>query len=406
MPRLMMIAGEVSGDMYAAALIEALQTLDPALTFHGIGGDACQAVGMELFHHTEEMAIIGLPEVFRRYPFLKRVLREMTDWVRHEKPAAVILIDYPGFNLRLAARIKALGVPVIYYVCPQVWAWHRARIGTMATLVDRLITIFPFEAAHFSGTGLPVTFAGHPLVDAARAARALPPAVLPWVGPLRIALLPGSRRQEIEFNLPVMLGAARLLEQRHAEASFLIAAPSAREQMHADAVLSTITTDRPARLAIINGQTREVLRQATAAMVASGTATIETALMDCPMVIVYKMAALTYGMGRLLIRVPHIGMVNIIAGREICPELLQHEATPERLARHITPLLSETPEREAMRRALAEVRQSLGDGGAHARAAAAVLDTLNLTAMNQSVCRAPHQPDSRLCRPQDGQGRP
>jgi len=377
MPKLLIIAGEVSGDMYAAALIEALHRKAPDLTFHGIGGDACQAASMELYHHAEEMAIIGLSEVARRYPFLKRVMQELTDWVAREQPAAVILIDYPGFNLRFAKRVKALGVPVIYYVCPQVWAWHRARITQMAAAVDHLITIFPFEAEHFAATGLRVTFAGHPLVDAAAGARAAPPAELPWQGPRRVALLPGSRRVEIAHNLPVMLKAARRLEHRQPDIAYLIAAPSPRERVHSEGVLTRMADQVPRHIAIVDGQTREVLRQAGAAIVASGTATVETALMDCPMIIVYKVAVMTYLLARLVIRVPYIGMVNIIAGREICPELIQHRATPAAIARTLEPLTTDTPQRATMRDALAAVRASLGDGGAHDRAAAAVLDTLS-----------------------------
>ncbi len=368
MPKLMIIAGEVSGDMHAARLIAALRDRVPGLDVFGIAGDACAAEGVRVRYHVKDMAVMGLVEVLRRYGFFRRVLHEMIDLARRERPDAVLLVDYPGFNLRLAAQVHAMGIKVIYYICPQVWAWHRSRIPDMARIVDRLITIFPFEPDHFAGTGLKTTFAGHPLVDATAAARAAAPQELPWRGTRRIALLPGSRAQEIGRILPVLWQAAAELDRTTRDCGFLIAAPSARETPLLDRVIAGLSNG-PARIGIVAGQTRDVLRQAHAAMVASGTATLEAALMGCPMAVVYKVAPLTYQIGKRLIRVPHIGMVNIVAGRAVCPEFIQHRATPEALADAIRPLLEDTPQRRAMVAAFEDVRIRLGEGGAHERAA-------------------------------------
>ena len=280
----------------------------------------------------------------------------------------MLLVDYPGFNLRFAKRARALGLKVIYYVCPQVWAWNRARIPRMARDVDRLLAIFPFEPAVFAGTSLRVDFVGHPLVETAAAARAAPPAALPWGGAPRVALLPGSRRQEIERLLPAFWGAAQRVERAAPGTSFLLAAATDRM---ADLARSMIPHLGPApkHWQIVTGATRQILRQADAALVASGTATLETALMGCPMLVAYKTAWPTYLIGRLLVRVPYLGMVNLIAERELCPEFIQHQATPAALATALLPLLSDTPQRRAMVQGLAEVSRKLGTGGAAVEAA-------------------------------------
>ena len=373
----LVVAGEISGDMHAAQVVRALRSRDPELSFFGVGGDELRAAGMEIIHDVREMAVMGLAEVLRRYGFFRRVFREMVELARTRRPDAVILVDYPGFNLRFAAELKRMGIKVIYYVCPQVWAWHRSRIQLMARIVDRLIVIFPFEVDVFEGTGLKVDFVGHPLVDIANKIREEAPVALPWPGKLPVALLPGSRVQEVQRILPPMLGAAAILARRFADAGFLIAAPS---EAIADLIRSMLKDAdlKGARCEIVVGQTRQVLKQARAAMVASGTATIETALMDCPMVVVYRTSPITYWMARLLVQVEQIGMVNIVAGKELCPEFIQGEASPENIAAGMEPLLGETPERAQMVVGLEQVRQALGEGGCAERAADVIRDELRL----------------------------
>jgi lipid-A-disaccharide synthase len=373
----LVIAGEVSGDQRAAEVIRAVRAQRPDITFWGIGGPEMRAAGTETLHDIREMAVMGLVEVLRRYFFFRRVFNEMIATAEARKPDAVLLVDYPGFNLRFAAAMRQRGIKVLYYICPQVWAWHRARIPRMARLVDRLLAIFPFEPQVFTGTGLKVDFVGHPLVDVAQAARAAPPQALPWHGAPQIALLPGSRRQEIERILPPIWQAAGLIQRQNPSASFILAAPSEAVAKIVRATLAALRNG-PTRCEVVLDQTREVLRQARAALVASGTATLETALMGCPMLVVYKTSLPTYLIGRQLIRVNHIGMVNLIAGRTVCPEFIQRNATPEKLAAALTPLLGETPERAAQLAGLAEVATELGAPGAAARAANIILAELGV----------------------------
>ena len=340
--RFLIIAGEVSGDMQAARLVAAIRQRLPGAEFYGIGGEEMRAAGVETFYDVRDMAVMGISEVLRRLRFFSRVFREMKALLKSRRPDAVILTDYPGFNLRFAAVAHAMGIHTISYICPQVWAWHRSR---------------------------------HPLVDDARRTWEEPPAALPWQGQPRIALLPGSRRHEIQRILPVMWAAAANIEKTQPGTSFMIASPNERVEAMVRGQISRLP-DGPTRWAIVTGQTRQVLRQAKAAMVASGTATIDTALMHCPMIVVYRVSWPTYWMGKMLIRVDHIGMVNIVAGERLCPEFIQHDATPESMAQAMIPLLSDTPDRLKMVAGLQKVSHALGKGGAAERAAEAIIQSL------------------------------
>jgi len=373
--RFMILAGEVSGDLRAAGLIRALRERAPGSTFFGIGGERMRHEGAETFYDVDDLAVTGVSEALCRRGFFRRVFLEMWARIRERQPDALLLVDYPGFNLRFAERARTLGVRSVYYICPQVWAWHRSRVLRIAKSVNRLITIFPFEKAYFEGTGLPVDFVGHPLVDEARAELERPLPALPWRGSPRIALLPGSRAHEIRTILPVLWRAAGLLNRRFPDAGMILAAPSAAA---AELVQRTVSgvAGGPRSWSIVTGETRQVLRQARAALVASGTATLEASLMACPTVIVYRVRPLTYLVGRLLIRVPHLGIVNIVAGREICPEFLQGRATPEAVASAMEPLLGETPQRAEMLHAFRDVNAALGPAGAEGRAADLVLETV------------------------------
>lgn len=366
--RLLVVAGEVSGDQRAGAVVRAIREVRPDLEVFGIGGDELARAGAHLYYHIREMAVFGPFAALARFPFFRRVFRRTRQLAERRCPQAALLVDYGGFNLRLAAQLKKQGIKVLYYISPQVWASRRGRIKTMAAVADRLMVIFPFEPQVYQGTSLRVDYVGHPLVDEAEAARRAPPANLPWQGEPRVAMLPGSRTQEIQRILPPMLEAAWCVERESPTVSFLVAAPTSDMAAWVQERARTIRR-QPSRWQVVTGQTREVLRQAAAGMVASGTATLESALMGCPMVIIYKTSPWMYLLARCLVRIPFIGMVNLIAGRRVCPELIQGAATPKAIAAEVLRLLRGDQPRAEQLAGLTQVREALGEGGATRRVA-------------------------------------
>ncbi|MDD5706353.1 MAG: lipid-A-disaccharide synthase [Kiritimatiellae bacterium] len=372
--RVLIVAGEASGDLHAAALMRELRARSPRpIVFRGIGGDGMRAEGLELLCHIDRTAVMGYWEVLRHLRFFARLMREMRLELASWRPDMLLTVDYPGFNLRLAAHAHVRGIRTVHYICPQVWAWHRGRVPHIAAILNQLIAIFPFEAACFEGTALSVFYAGHPLVDRARETLARPEAPLPWSAGRRIALLPGSRATEIVKLLPDMLSAAARLERKLGACAFLVPAVSPAMRTLAEQVTAGCR-ERPTSVSFVDGQAREVLRQAEAAAVASGTATLEAALMHCPTVLVYRTAWPTYAIGRLAIRgVRHIGLANIVAGREVMPELIQRDLTPAALTERLERYLADPAARAAALADMDEVCRALGGGGAAGRAAGAIL---------------------------------
>jgi len=368
---LLIVAGEISGDLHAADVVRAAKARMPDLRFWGIGGERMRTEGVETVEDAERMAVMGLAEILRHYRFIKGVFRRILKEVDRRGTRRALLVDYPGFNLRLAAELKKRDVEVFYYISPKVWAWNARRIPRMARSIDRLFAIFPFEPAVFANSGLRTEFVGHPLVGQIDDFLAMPEAPLPWDSDRRVALLPGSRRQEIERILPAMLAAAERLEERFSDLSFLIATPSRRIDRLVRETLEG-ASERPERLAIVCGAAREAMRQARAAIVASGTATLETALVGTPHVLTYRTSAFTYELGRRLVRVPFIGLVNVVLNRAATPELIQHDATPERLAKAVGEILEDTPKRAGMLEDFRVLRETLGDGRPAERVALAL----------------------------------
>ena len=367
------VAGEVSGDTHGAALLNILRARRPGLVFHGRGGPQMRAVagdGMEDW--TEEAAVVGLWEVVKKYGYFRAQFARVLAEIEHLEPAAVVLIDYPGFNLRLAAELRRRGLPlkIIYYISPQVWAWHRGRIPRMARLLDLMICIFPFEPALYEPAGLKSVFAGHPLIDALAAE---PPQTRE---PDLVGLFPGSRMREVRKIFPVLLAAARRMRAARPDLRFATAAPSERLAGEL-ASLRAAAGWSAEELPIGVRDSRRLMAQAAAGMVASGTATVEAASLGMPLVIVYKVAALTYWVGRAVVRVPFLGMINLLAGREIAREFLQGAARPDLIAEETMRLLDANGEARARQLAdLQEVVEHLGGGGAAGRAADAVLGVL------------------------------
>jgi lipid-A-disaccharide synthase len=372
-PRLFISCGEPSGDLYAAELLVRLRSRIAGLDAFGVGGDRLAGQDATLVAHIRDLAIVGILEVIRHLPRIHRIFRQVVAELDRNRPDVAVLIDYPDFNLRLARELRRRGIPVVYYVSPQVWAWKRGRIKTIRHTVSRMLVIFPFEEALYRAERIPVTYVGHPLVDLVRPAPNRDAFLRGHeIDPQRpvVALLPGSRRQEITNNLPVLAKAARELHAERPELQFLLAVAPL---LDADALLSHVA-GLPVRA--VRDEAHAVVGAADIALVASGTATVETALLGTPMVVVYRISPLTYALGRPFVRVPHYAMVNIIAEREVVPELVQGAFTAVRVAAEARSLLTDSRRRARMQADLAEVRRRLGGGGACDRAADQVAEAI------------------------------
>jgi lipid-A-disaccharide synthase len=348
----------------------------PELSFFGIGGDGMVSENTETVYHAREMSFLGFIEVLKHLPFIRRVFRRMVSLLKERKPGLVILIDYPGFNLRFAKVAKKQEIPVLYYISPQVWAWGKRRVKKIAKTVDRMLVIFPFESNFYEKEDLDVRFVGHPLKDIVRTQQTKE-SFLSGLGldPQKptVGLLPGSREQEVRRLLPEMIKAFRLLKNDIPDLQAVLSlAPMVSNRVY-ESLLVEIESIRP-----VEDETYEVMAHSDAVMVASGTATLETAILGTPMVVLYKMSLLSYLIGRALVRVKNIGLVNIVAGHTIVPELIQGRAQADKIARALLPFLTDEKNRIRVKHDLADVSKKLGDKGASARAAESVLDFMNI----------------------------
>jgi lipid-A-disaccharide synthase len=371
---ILVVAGEASGDQHAADLVRALKDKRPELRFFGMGGARLAEQGVELLFHAREISVMGITEVLPKLPRILGVLRGLTRAATERRPELALLVDIPDFNLRLAKRLKRAGIRVVYYVSPTVWAWRKGRVKQIARDVDRMLCILPFEEAFYRHEGVEARYVGSPVLEqvplpapaeAFRTQLGLPP------GRRSLALLPGSRHGEVRRILPAMVGAAKLLVQREGPLELLVpVAPGiAREEITRAFEGSGLTPT------LVEGRAPEVVGASDGAIVASGTAALEAGLMERPMVVVYRVSRVSYWVGRLLIRVAHVALVNLLAGRRLVPELLQGQMTPARIADALGSAWS-PKEREALLAGLREVRHSLGPRGAAERAAAEVLALL------------------------------
>jgi lipid-A-disaccharide synthase len=380
---MMIVAGEASGDAHAAELVMELKRRHPELRVFGGGGQHLAAAGAELLVRAEELAVVGLFEVVAHLPRIYGFYRRLRRAMIARRPRAVILVDFPDFNLRLARAAHRAGVPVIYFISPQLWAWRRGRVRTIQRTVRRMICIFPFEPAFYARHGVEVTGVGHPLVDRVEAAQASLPTPEAWrlrlgtaPNATLVALLPGSRRREVSFHLPIMLEAARQLREQHPELEFVIpVAPT----LDAAGLRAAAGGAWPAWAHVVGpDEGYAAIARARLAIVASGTATVETALLGTPMVVIYRLSALTYRLGRRLVKTPHYAMVNLIAGARVVPELIQAECNAGAIVHWANRLLPDGAERREMSDALQQARSKLGEAGAIARAATAIEEALKL----------------------------
>ena len=374
-PTLFLSCAEASGDLHAGNLIEASREILPSARWVGCGGDRCVAAGMETAHHVSELSVMGATDVIRALPRIRRIFNDLVELARRERPAAAVLVDSPDLHLRLAKPLRRLGIPVIQYVSPQLWAWRPGRIWTVARRVDRLLCILPFEPPLYAGTGLRADYIGHPLADEVRverdraatlSAHGLDP------GRPTVALLPGSRAGEVAHLLPVYVEAARRLgEEVEGLPVLLSRAPTIDETAVAEALALP-------RCAPITGRLHDAIAAADLVWVASGTASVEVALLRRPMVILYRAGALTAFIAKRVVRIPHLGLVNILAGEGVVPELLQEQATPERLVAESLPLLTDPSAAAAQVAAIDRAIEPLDRPGASARAAAIVAEVVGL----------------------------
>jgi len=374
--KILMVAGEVSGDLQGAHLMAAIQRLDPEVRFFGMGGEALAKQGMRLLFHAHSVAVVGITEVLFKLRSVAKALRGLKQALDRERPDLVILVDFPDFNLRLAKAAHHRSIPILYYISPQVWAWRPGRVKRMARYVRKMLVFFRFEVPLYEEAGVDVTWVGHPLLDMVKPSFSKDVAAERFGLDPRgrtVGLLPGSRRSEVGRLLAPLVEAAHLLQKEIPGLQFVIPlAPGIPKSM-----LSPWTDDPSIPLKVVEGHPHEVMNACELLITASGTATLEGAILGKPMVIVYRVSPLSYWIGRALIRVNHIGMVNLVAEREVAPELIQKDATPRRISEEAFRILKDPVLARRMTEAMEEVRHRLGRPGAARRAAEIACGLLN-----------------------------
>jgi lipid-A-disaccharide synthase len=374
--RIMIVAGEASGDLHGGNLVQAMHKIDPGIRFYGVGGRNLKEAGVELIADAADMAVVGLTEVVFKLGMILKVMAQLKASLKKDRPDLLILIDYPDFNLPLAKAAKKYGIKVFYYISPQVWAWRRGRIGKIKKIVDRMAVILPFEADLYREAGVDVTFVGHPLLDVVKTKYPRKEALRRFdlaEEVTTVGILPGSRQSEVTRLLPVMLGAAEIIEKKIRPVQFVLPLAATLDI----AFVSQIIAKHSVPVRLIPNEVYDVIGCTDIAMVASGTATLETALMETPMIIIYKVSAPSYYVGKMVIDVDHIGLVNIIAGKTVVPELIQFEASPENIAAGVMDILATKERMEGIKAELQKIRDMLGNHGAAERVARLAYDMIN-----------------------------
>lgn len=362
----MLVAGETSGDLHAANLVRALKTINPDVRYLGMGSSYMREAGVELLVDSASVAVVGLVEVLAHFSDLKAAMTTLQEAIRTRRPDLLILVDYPDFNLRLAASAKQAGVKVLYYISPQVWAWRPGRVHKIRNLVDMMAVVFPFEVSIYESAHVPVRYTGHPLVDEVKSTLSPDQARKRFgLSPTHkvVGLFPGSRMSEIKRLMPIIVDTARLLRRRIADVQFVLPlAPGLRR----DEIESRL---QGMDVCIAENATYDVIRACDAIITASGTATLQIALLETPMAIIYRVSPLSYWIGRWLISVRQVGLVNIVLGRPAVKEFLQYDAKPQRISDEISRLLTDDDYATQMRRSLRETKSKLGEGRGSERVA-------------------------------------
>jgi lipid-A-disaccharide synthase len=374
--KILMVAGEVSGDLHGALLAEAILRIDPEVQFFGIGGEHLERVGVKLLYHAQSLSVVGITEVFFKIRSILKALRRLKQSLDQERPDLIILIDFPDFNLRVARMAYRRDIPVLYYISPQVWAWRSGRVKSIARWVKKMVVLFPFEVPFYEAAGVDVEWVGHPLLDIVKPSLSKEEALQRFgLDPhlKTIGLLPGSRIHEVKRLLPSMIDSINLLQKEMSDLQFIIPlAPGISKE-----TLSPWMRNISVPVKVVEGFTYEVMNLSELLITASGTATLEGAILQKPMVIVYKVSLLSYWIGRALIQVDHIGLANLVAGKEIVPELIQKEATPQRIAEEALRILRDPILRRHITESMEKASKKLGEPGAAQRAAHVVVSLLH-----------------------------
>jgi lipid-A-disaccharide synthase len=372
---ILIVAGEASGDLHAAHLVKTIIKMRPDTAFLGLGGECLKKEGVEICYDIVGLAVVGLFEVLKNLKKFKEIFDGLLQIVDRRKPDLAILVDYPGFNLRLAGELKKRGIPVIYYISPQVWAWGRGRIATIKRLVDLMLVVFAFEEELYKKHGVPAAFVGHPLLDIIKTSSSKEEVLMKArlnAQKYTFALLPGSREKEVKVLLPIMLDTARLLYRQKPDSQFLIL----RSSNVAEDIFRRICASYQIPVAIASDMTYDGLKASDFALVASGTATLETALLGIPMVILYKISFLTWAYLKTSVKIPYIGLVNVIRGKKVIAEFIQYDAKPEKIAAYILSVITDGGAVARIKQDLRDTVGLLGEKGASERAARKVVDFL------------------------------
>ncbi len=373
--KILLVAGEVSGDLHGSYLVEAIHRIDPEIQFFGVGGEGLKRVGMRLLHHSQSLSVVGITEVFVKLRSILKALRTLKRSLERENPDLVILIDFPDFNLRLAKIAHRKGIPILYYISPQVWAWRPGRVKLIARLVEKMVVLFPFEVPLYEAAGVDVEWVGHPLLDIVKPSLSKEMAFQQFgldPGRRTIGLLPGSRIHEIERLLPSLLASAQLLQKEIPDLQFVIPLAPGMSR----ATLSSRMNPISVPVTVVEGFTYDVMNLCELLITASGTATLEGAILGKPMIIIYKVSFSTYWIGRALVRVNHIGLPNLVAEKEIALELIQKDVNPQRIVEEALRILRDPLLSRKMMESMGEVRHKLGEPGAAERAGRIVCSML------------------------------
>jgi lipid-A-disaccharide synthase len=371
--KIMMVSGEASGDLHGASVAKELKDLQPDIRIYGVGGQAMTAAGVDILYDIKELGVVGFVEVVKKYPHLLGVFNKLVEVLKTDRPDVLVLIDYPGFNMRLARAAKDLGIKVVYYINPSAWAWARGRAKKIAETVERVAAIFPFEAEVYTEAGANVTFVGHPLLDIVKPSMERAAAYIYFQADSNrpiITLMPGSRKQEIENLLPDMLKAVEILKQAHPAIQCYLPLASTIACDTIEAMLKQYNVN----VQITQNHTYDLMGISTFIIAASGTATLEAALMGAPTIIVYRLAPLTWILGKLLVKIPYVGLPNIVAGKRIVPELLQSDVEANNIANIAQKWLDHSENLDMIQEDLRMMKTKLGEPGAVRRVAEVVLE--------------------------------